>query len=245
MSIFQAHPFAVEAFFEYSLVVTYGIPTELAQSLVPYPLIPDTHENTTAFLAAAFVKTKALRPKGFPKCLGRDFFLAGFRVFVRYRTSKGKNLRGLFILRSLTNKSSMAVAGNMLTHYNYKVIDIKEENRPENIRISSKTAGIDVSVSCSQDSPALPSTSPFKDWKEARRFAGPMPFTFTVEPQSRVTMMVEGIRENWTPQPAELLHAECEVLNEFGAEQATPASVFIVRNIPYCWKRGVRDQWPS
>ena len=53
------------------------------------------------------VQTKELRPKGFPKFMGNDFFLIGYRVFVRYTNNAGKNLRGLYILKSETDKTKM------------------------------------------------------------------------------------------------------------------------------------------
>ena len=101
------HPFAVEAFFESSLVLTFAIPKEQIQSLIPECLTLDTFDDKWAFIAVAMVQTKGLRPKGFPALLGNDFFLIGYRVFVRYQNNAGKNLRGLFILKSETNKKKM------------------------------------------------------------------------------------------------------------------------------------------
>ena len=49
------------------------------------------------------------------------------------------------------------------------------------------------------------STRPFSDWKEARRFAGPLPFTFTYNPASKKVLVIEGVRENWKPAPLKVL----------------------------------------
>ena len=90
LSFLKNHPFAVEAFFESSLVLTFAIPKEELQSLIPESLELDTHKDKYAFVAVAMVQTKNLRPKGFPKFMGNDFFLIGYRIFVRYTNNKGK-----------------------------------------------------------------------------------------------------------------------------------------------------------
>src|SRR5436190_18672679 len=91
------HPLAVEAFFESSLVLTFAIPKEQIQHLIPECLELDTFNEKWAFVAVAMVQTQGLRPKGFPKALGIDFFLIGYRVFVKYINNAVKRLRGLYI----------------------------------------------------------------------------------------------------------------------------------------------------
>ena len=110
------HPFAVEALFKTSLVLTFALPKDELKNLIPECLELDTFNNEWAFVAAALVDTKYLRPKGFPKFMGNGFFLIGFRIFVRYTNNKGKKLRGLYILKSETNKSKMELLGNIFTH---------------------------------------------------------------------------------------------------------------------------------
>src|SRR6266566_4063833 len=102
-SFLKNHPFAVEAFFESSLVFTFAIPKEQIQHLIPGCLELDCFNDKWAFIAVAMVQTKDLRPKGFPKFMGNNFFLIGYRVFVRYTNNKGKSLRGLYILKSETD----------------------------------------------------------------------------------------------------------------------------------------------
>ena len=107
------HPFAVEAFFESSLVFTFAFPKEQIAHLIPECLELDTFNNEWAFIAVAMVQTNNLRPKGFPTFLGNDFFLIGYRVFVRFTNAAGKKLRGLYILKSETDKKKMEFFGNI------------------------------------------------------------------------------------------------------------------------------------
>jgi hypothetical protein len=242
MSWISSHPFSVAAHFDYSLVLTYAIPIPAAQRLLPPSLIPDTYENY-AFFAAAFVATKNLRPKGFPKFLGNDFFLAGFRIFVRYNTSFGKNYRGLYILRSLTDKTHMVRAGNMFTHYNYSLIDLQQAVRSDSIALRSQMGKFDIDVNTENKQHPLPVGSPFPDWKTARRYAGPLPFTFTVDPTRKRTLIVQGMREDWEPQGVSVNHAQLDELKFYGISDAILANAFVVRDIPYYWKKGVWDSW--
>lgn len=110
------HPFPVEAHFDYSLVLTYAYPVEALQPLIPDCLELDSFQDRYAFVAVAMVQTRHLRPKGFPQWMGNNFFLAGYRIFVRYRSQSGRRLRGLYILRSETNKPKMRLLGNLFTN---------------------------------------------------------------------------------------------------------------------------------
>ena len=103
LNFLRSHPFAVEAFFDSSLVVTFAVPVDEVKALIPDCLAADELRGN-AFIAVAMVQTRGLRPAGLPEFLGQDFFLIGYRVFVRFTASDGRSTRGLYILRSATNK---------------------------------------------------------------------------------------------------------------------------------------------
>jgi hypothetical protein len=244
LSFLKKHPFAVEAVFESSLVFTFAIPQEQVQRLIPECLTLDTYHDNWAFIAVAMVQTKSLRPKGFPKILGNDFFLIGYRVFVRYHNQAGKSLRGLYILKSETDKKKMELLGNIFTHYNYTTTDIRQIRQNGTTVISSHKSEFSIRINDSgNDEMALPPGSPFADWKEARRFSGPLPYTFTWLPTENQVLTIEGVRENWKPQPVKVLQHEFSFINNFAFVGARLANAFIIRDIPYYWKRGKTEQW--
>lgn len=243
LSFLKNHPFGVEAFFESSLVLTFALPKEQLQDLIPECLQLDTFQDKWAFVAVAMVQTKDLRPKGFPKFMGNDFFLIGYRVFVRYNTTSGKNLRGLYILKSETNKKKMELMGNIFTHYNYTTTDIQQIEEVDNKQIISQHSKFKVTISKNEDDIPLPQQSPFADWKEARRFAGPLPFTFTYNKVTKEVLIIEGVRENWTPNPIKVLDYHFHFLHDLQLENAILANAFVIKNIPYYWKKGKIDQW--
>src|SRR5688572_19139624 len=138
------HPFPVDTFFENSLVLTYAVPKAQIQGYIPECLSLDTFNDKWAFIAVAVVKTKALRPVGLPEFMGNDFILVGYRVFVRFTDTRGKSLRGLYILKSQTNKKKMEFWGNMFTHYNYTTTDIEFKKNGDVITVQSDNSALDI-----------------------------------------------------------------------------------------------------
>lgn len=241
-SFLKNHPFAVEAFFESSIVLTFAIPKEQLQSMIPECLELDTFNDKWGFIAVAMVQTKGLRPKGFPKFMGNYFFLIGYRIFVRYTNKAGKRLRGLYILKSETNKKKMEWFGNIFTHYNYTTTDIQIIQNGRT-KIKSKLSNFEVEIENVNEEIQLPINSPFAEWKEARRFAGPLPFTFTYNSKNKTVLIIEGVRENWIPKPLKVANYNFEFLNTLKLKDAVLANAFIIENIPYWWKKGKIEQW--
>ena len=232
------HPFAVEAFFENSTVLTFAMPKEQLQGFIPDCLELDTYQDKWAFIAIALVQTKDLRPKGTPSFLGNDFYLIGYRIFVRYTDKRGKRLRGLYIIKSETNKSTMRLLGNLFTHYNYTKTDIAIENWGEAKSFYSVQSNFEFLIDDTESEVKLPSSSPFEEWKQARRFAGPLPFTFTYNDKTKSILIIEGVRQNWKPKPINVISYNFEFLNSLKLNNVVLASAFEITNIPYYWKKG-------
>lgn len=237
------HPFAVESFFDTSLVLTYAVPREELTPLLPECVTLDTHQDAYGFLAVAVVKTQRLRPKGFPEFTGSDFILTGYRIFVKYTTSEGKRLRGLYILGSETDKRKMAFLGNIFSHYHYSHTDIRFDRNHERIVVRADKSDLDLEVRLGDHEVLLPTGSIFTNWKEARRFAGPLPFTFSYDNTSGEVLIIEGVREDWIPQPVEVVRHRIGFIERLGIKNTTLANAFVLSNIPYYWKKGRKDLW--
>jgi hypothetical protein len=242
-SFLKNHPFAVEAFFENSIVLTFAFPKEELLHLVPECLILDTFDDKWAFVAVALVQTKGLRPKGFPQFFGSDFTLVGYRVFVRYTNNAGKKWRGLYILKSETNKKKMEFMGNFFTQYNYTTTDIQQIQHNSQVEVKSVGSNFNIQLNIGNELFGLPENSPFPDWKTARRFAGPLPFTFSYDRRTKKILIIEGVRENWTPKPVNIVDYHIPFLNTLTNTKGILASAFIINNIPYYWKKGRIEQW--
>ena len=243
VSFLKNHPFAVDAFFENSIVLTFAFHKDKLAHLIPECLELDLFNNEWAFIAVALVKTKNLRPTGFPKFLGNNFILVGYRVFVRYTNDDGKSLRGLYILKSQTDKKKMEFFGNLFTHYSYTTTDIKYSQHDNQLEIKSIASDFKILMETGNDVVELPVNSPFSDWKEARRFAGPLPFTFTYDVTTKKILIIEGVRENWKPKPVKVIDYHISFLESLGLTHEILTSAFTIENIPYRWKKGKIDQW--
>jgi hypothetical protein len=245
----KRHPIPVRAFFRHSLVLTYGLPKAILRPLLPPGLTLDTL-GETGFLAIALVQTESLRPLGSPRFLGQDFFLSGYRIFTRFTTSTGRRLRGLRILRSDTNSVLMVAFGNLLTHYAYHRagVTVAETGGCLEIEITTANAEADLHVVAQISHPAkyLPADSPFKDFHQARLFAGPLPFTFDYEPETQSLVMIEGVRKKWEPRPVRVEVLKNTFFDHAPFRDTRPvlANAFHVQDIDYQWKRGVLEKLP-
>lgn len=241
-SFLKRHPFPVVARFDRVVAVSFAFPEEILRPLVPRGLTMDCYEGC-GFVTVALVWTRKLRPGGFPEFLGRDFFLAGTRIFARLEDESGRRLRGLKIIRSETDKRSMVWAGNLMTSYNYRLARVRIDEEEAETRIVVKRPDGEVSLDLCFDTqsldPGLPVGSPFPDWRTARRFAGPMPFTFSPESDGSF-VVIEGSRGEWKPRPVEVRSWEVGLFREVPLCGITPvlANAFVVEDVDYRWEKG-------
>lgn len=243
MNFLKNHPFAVEAFFDSSIVLTFAVPKEQLQSFIPECLELDTFQDKWAFIAIAMVQTKGLRPKGFPAFFGNDFFLIGYRIFVRYNSKAGKRLRGLYIIKSETDKRKMEFWGNIFTHYNYTTTDIEQTINGNFKTIKSEKSKFHLTIEETDSEIQIPENSPFTDWKDARKFAGPLPHTFTYNKADNSVLIILGVRQNWRPEPVKVESYNFEFLDNLNLKNVVLANTFEIKNIPYYWEKGRLEKW--
>jgi hypothetical protein len=89
LTALKCHPFPVVARFDRVVAVSFAFPEEALRAMVPRGLAMDSYEGF-GFVTVALVWTRKLRPAGFPEMLGRDFFLAGTRIFTRLEDETGR-----------------------------------------------------------------------------------------------------------------------------------------------------------
>jgi hypothetical protein len=239
----KRHPLAIDAHFHDCLTLTYAVPADVLRPLLSRGLELDTFHGY-GFVAVALVQAADLRPAGLPAVMGQDFFLAGYRVFARFRRADGKAVRGLRILRSDTDKARMVAGGNLLTHYNYHRCDATVAASSEGIRVAIDTPdhGGDLRVSATFAAAALPDGSPFPSMREARPFAGPLPFTFDYEVETDSIIAIQARRANWKPEQVAVNVERISFFDQPAFRGCTPilAAAFHVTNVDYRWLRGVR-----
>ncbi len=244
LHLLKRHPIPVSAFFRHSLVLTYAFSPQILEPLLPPGLVLDVFRGH-AFLAIALVQTKRLRPSFLPAAMGREFFLSGYRIFTRLR-SEAHSKRGLRILRSDTDQKWMVRFGNLLTHYNYRLCEATLEDYGHEIRWTVRTpraeADLEVVARLSDEAAPLPLGSPFDSLAEARRFAGPLPYTFDYEQETDSIIGIRATRQQWDPAPVEVEVRRNTFLERepFCAVAPILANAFHVHDVPYQWQRGRR-----
>ncbi|MEO8351918.1 MAG: DUF2071 domain-containing protein [Chthoniobacteraceae bacterium] len=237
----RRHPFPIVAWFERVVAVSFAFPQSVLRPMVSDGLELDTYEGL-GFIAVAMVWTKGLRPAGFPAVLGQDFFLAGYRIFTRLN-DEGRRLRGLQILRSKTDRRRMVWLGNLMTHYHYRLAKVRVDEAFAQTRVVTSlpdgTRTLDLTFAETDETVPLPGGSPFPDWRTARRFAGPMPFTFSAESEGAF-VVIEGSREDWAPRPVAVQQWQVGLFAEPSLRGTQPilASAFAVKGIAYRWEKG-------
>ena len=239
----RRHPLAIDAHLEHCLTLTYALPPHVLRPLLPPGLELETFGGY-GFVAIALVRARSLRPAGLPAAVGRDFFLAGYRIFTTFRRPTGGAIRGLKILRSDTNRAPMVVGGNLLTHYNYHRCEASIDASADRIHavVQTSDGAGDLDLTADLTNPALPPGSPFSSIRDARRFAGPLPFTFDYESATNSIIAINAARTNWRPTPVAVTVGRLAFFNQPAFSGCTPllAAAFHVERIDYRWARGVR-----
>lgn len=248
MDTLRRHPLPMRTRFGHSLVLTYALPPAVLAPLLPPGLALDTYTapdgTTHGFVAAGIVSVTRLRPAGLPGFLGLDCVLTGYRVFTTFPTPGGRTMRGLFILRSDTDRWPILAGGNLLTRYHYKRARVRcraDDDRLD-ITVDSRDGRADLTVHCDLGSaPApLPPGSPFADAAAARRFAGPLPYTFDHESRTGSIIVVKAYRTAWQPVPVAVDVSRLTFFDAFAGVPPLLANAFHVADLDYGWHRGTR-----
>lgn len=250
----RRHPIPMRTHFRHSLVVTWACPpADLEQFLVSgleLDTFTDAAGEQHAFAAVALVDLEALRPTGLPRALGSAQVMVGYRVFARMATPAGRTMRGLRILGSQSTSRRAVLGANLTTRYHYEHVraDVTASVTTLRFAVASASGKADTDVTAHLDRSSLPASSPFATPAEARRFAGPLPYTFSPDPQGIV--VVKSDRTEWTPTPVEV-DVETATFFEQGPWASIPrrlANAFHVADLDYGWRPGVlhrTDGYPT
>ena len=242
----RRNPFPVRAHFEQALALTYALPRDHLEQLLPPGLELDTFEDF-GFVAVTTVRTCDLRPAFLPRPFGRDYLLTSYRLFTRLKREGAEDLRGLQTLRSDTDLSWLVKWGNRLSRYGYRKAVIEFEKRDGLIHVDVKTpdaeADLQVTADIAHLPGSLPNASPFSDIETAQRFVAPLPYTFDYELETQSVIAVQGHRTQWLPQPVDIHVRKISIFESSSFSQCNPvlASAFYLVDVPYRWDRGRRE----
>jgi hypothetical protein len=245
LQVLQRHPLAMRTTFGHSLMLMYAFEPALLRSMLPPGVELDTYQapdgSEHGFVAVGLLSAQRLRPTLWPASWGSDFLLTGYRVVARFPSPAGRTMRGLYILRSDTDRRSIKVGGNLLTRYRYQLARIRIDVTGPKLTatVDSRDGRADLTVVADLES-TPPLRAPFRSAAAARRFAGPLPYTFDYEAKSGSVVVIKASRNNWRPQPVSV-DVERISFFEYGAFAGSApmlANAFHVADLDYCWERG-------
>jgi len=136
----------------------------------------------------------------------------------------------------------MQFLGNVFTHYHYTTTDISVKLDDKLKAIRSQNSKFEIIIEESDDEINIPEDSPFTDWTDARKFAGPLPHTFTFNKESGTVLIIEGVRQNWKPKPIKIKSYSIEFINLLKLKNVVLANAFETTNVPYYWKKGKKEK---
>jgi hypothetical protein len=209
----RRHPLPMRTRFGHSLVLTYALPTTVLEPLLPPGLALDTYTapdgTTHGFVAVGIVSTLGLRPAPLPAGLGLDAVLTGYRIFTTFPTPAGRTMRGLYILRSDTQRAAVATAGNLLTRYRYHLARVRLtlDGATLTATVDSRDGGADLTVTADLASrPApLPPGSPFGTaTADPSSRPGPLPPSLPGSPSATATTATTATTADPASRPAPL-----------------------------------------
>jgi len=129
-----------------------------------------------------------------------------------------------------------------MTHYRYHLASVRFSRSSQELDVSVRPEDgqADLRVTADLETARLPTGSVFPDERTARRFAGPMPFTFSYEPETGSILRIEGVRSSWTPELVDARVEEAGFLSHLGLDgEAKLAAAFTVEEIPYRWQKAI------
>jgi hypothetical protein len=238
----RRHPVPMATRFGHSVVLTYALPAAVLTPLLPTGLLLDTYRGV-GFVAVGVVSTRRLRPAPLPARFGLDAVLVGYRIMTTFATPTGRTMRGLYVLRSDTDRRLLRLGANLLTRYRYHPAWILDTSSDAEVRIDVSTVDGRGDLMLRADVRAeagLPAGSPFATTADARRFAGPLPYTFDHEPATGSIVVVKAFRSAWRPRPVAVTVPRPGFLTHgpFAASEPVLANAFHVAELDYGWHRG-------
>ncbi|WP_306368267.1 DUF2071 domain-containing protein [Nocardiopsis sp. CC223A] len=249
----RQHPLPMRAHFTDSLVLTYAFPPHVLRPLLTPGLELDTYRapdgTEHGFAAVAAVSLRALRPAFLAPSLGADQVMTGYRVFARLpvertATDGTRTLRGLRILRSQTSSPLLAAAGTLLTRYGYERATLGTRRVGDRLEVAVRSpdgrADLRVGAALDTGTAPLPDGSPFATLRDARRFAGPLPYTFEHDPRSGGVLVVKALRTSWEPRPVAVDVERLTFFRHgpFHGTEPVLANAFHVADVDYGWHPG-------
>ena len=124
------------------LLLTYRVGADAVRGLLPCGLALSTFRGW-AFWNVVLCRVSAMRPRGAPRCLGVDYSHVAYRLHARAVAADGRELDGLYFVRSDADRAWLARAGNLVTDLRFEKSRIAWAGNDQTmtVRVSNSPTG--------------------------------------------------------------------------------------------------------
>jgi hypothetical protein len=235
-TMWQKNPITMRGTITRCWLFTYQTPATEAQTFLPSHLELVMHEGC-AFWNIVVCRIESMRPKPVAGWLGVHYWHVAYRLYVRFHPRSGPPVEGLHFLRSDCDSRLIAVAGNLMTDFNFHTAPVVVYEDRDAIAIDVKSPDMPAQAILRPQVPAqLPSHSAFSSLDEATAFLKYKPRGISVE-SSGTANIVQIVRqeEAWL---SKLVSVENAQWSFFRGKNVRPEICYQVNPIRYQWNRG-------
>ena len=213
---------------------TFQTPSECAVALLPPELQPVEHHGC-AFWNTVVCQVQNMRPKLSPLPWGVTYWHVAYRLYVRFKTSSGQVIEGLYFLRSDCDNSLMSFVGNILTDFKFNTASVRVTLGEHNTDIAIKAPDGDANVRITDNPAILPEYSAFRSLDEAKHFLKYKPNGISIGPDHSGNI-VHIMRDEtaWTSKLRSVEQAHWSFLED---KNVRPEICYEVDAIDYQWNR--------
>ncbi|MEX2216469.1 MAG: DUF2071 domain-containing protein [Phycisphaeraceae bacterium] len=229
------------------LLLAYRTPAESVRSLLPVGLELMTR-GPWAFWNVVVCRVEKMRPTGLPRCCGLSYHHVAYRLYITAKTAAGKDMQGLYFLRSDVDSGTVCRGGNLATdfHFNRASIDITSHDGVEAIGITGTRGGKGdamLRVRSVSDYPPVEDTC-FADISEARTVLKYRPLGLSVLKDTRWLRVAEVFREEsqWREAPVAVEAARWTYFEDLHQNDLALELATQVAPIDYRWRLGRRER---
>lgn len=228
-------------------LVNFAVHADRLRPWIPAALELEQHGDC-GFVSAVVARVEAMRPTMVPAALGRTFDAVVYRVPVRYRTIRGRTVRGVCFLHSDVSDWLLGVDTfwRRLFHCSVTQVVLKRGPKSTRFRVFSPThpeVRVSAEFDHSRSTRQLPASSRFASLAEAQRALVELYAAFHVDERGTVSI-VPIARAPWNVAVVPARRAEFDLLAKLApfdepveglANPVTLDSVFYVPRVPYHW----------
>jgi len=215
-------------------LVQFSLDLEEAARVLPPPLVPRRIAGR-ALVSLVNVRLRRMRPTFLPGLVGFSYRHVAFRLLVDDPALAPHDPqaagRGIFFVRSFTDRPLLAQAGNLLTHYRLTPAELAVDPRGLAVREGGRRLSYRKAVLGAE----VPSPGLFGGWSEARAVVGALDRAFAVDPEGGV-WETRILRPDWPLEPLAL----AGFTTDFFESARLECAFRVASVIPYYWLAPVR-----